>query len=408
VSAVKVFRNARLVRGDKLILADLPVQDGRVVDAVPDGAYETDLSGQIVLPAFVDLHTHLDKAHLESRHQNPDGTFEGAIAALYPADPLPFDEANLRHRANFALCCAHAHGTVALRSQVDSLWPDSERGLSVLHEMAQDWHGRVTISLTLLTAAAAMAPGEADGIARSLCGIAALGGVFRGADPDAATRIATMMRAAADHGLDLDLHVDETLDPASNGLETIADAAIAFGFRGRILCAHACALAAKPLDEADRILDKVARAGIALVSLPLCNRYLMDRSPGRTPRWRAGTLVHEARARGIPVAFASDNIRDPFHAYGDLDMLDVLREATAALHLDHSGSFWLDAVTQGPAALIGLPDCPPLTPGMPADFIVFPARRWTELLSRPHADRIVFRAGQRIDAKVPPYSLLGP
>ena len=90
-------------------------------------------------------------------------------------------------------------------------------------------------------------------------------------------------------------------------------------------------------------LDLVAKAGIDVVSLPMCNLYLQDRvEPGavRTPRRRGITLVHEMRARGIRVSFASDNTRDPFYAYGDMDMLEVMREATRIGHLDHSRTDW--------------------------------------------------------------------
>jgi cytosine/creatinine deaminase len=91
-------------------------------------------------------------------------------------------------------------------------------------------------------------------------------------------------------------------------------------------------------DEAEALhtLDLVAKAGLNVVSLPMCNLYLQDRHAHRTPRWRGITLVHEMKARGINVSFASDNTRDPFYAYGDLDMLEVLRQATRIGHLDHS------------------------------------------------------------------------
>ena len=75
---------------------------------------------------------------------------------------------------------------------------------------------------------------------------------------------------------------------------------------------------------------------------------------GRTPRWRGVTLLHEMQARGIPVAVASDNTRDPFYAYGDLDMLEVFREATRIVHLDHPVGDWPQAVTATPAKIMGL------------------------------------------------------
>ena len=111
------------------------------------------------------------------------------------------------------------------------------------------------------------------------------------------------------------------------------------------------------------------------------------------------------RARGINVSFASDNTRDPFYAYGDLDMLEVMREATRIGHLDHTGSDWPLAFTTNPARAMGLP-APSLDPGAAADLVICKARTWTELFSRPQSDRIVIRAGRQIDRALPDYAEL--
>ena len=161
---------------------------------------------------------------------------------------------------------------------------------------------------------------------------------------------------------------------------------------------HCCSLSTQPEAEAGATLDRVARAGIHVVSLPMCNLYLQDRQPARTPRYRGVTLVHEMRARGIPVAFASDNTRDPFYAYGDMDLLEVLREATRIAHLDHSRDDWAASVSAVPAAACGF------APAAEGDAIILNARSWTEAFARPQADRIVLRAGRAIDRTLPPYS----
>ena len=160
-------------------------------------------------------------------------------------------------------------------------------------------------------------------------------------------------------------------------------------------------------DEARRTLDLVAKAGsIAIVSLPMCNLYLQDRRPGRTPRWRGVTVAHEIRARGIPLAFASDNTRDPFFAYGDLDMHEVFREAVRVCHLDHPFADWPASIAATPAAIIGLPEAGHVRAGAPADLVVFEGRRWTEVLARPEANRTVLRSGQPVDATSPSYAEL--
>jgi cytosine/creatinine deaminase len=108
------------------------------------------------------------------------------------------------------------------------------------------------------------------------------------------------------------------------------------------------------------------------------------------------------KARGIAVSFASDNTRDPFYAYGDLDMVEVLREATRIGHLDHAEADWVQSVLGNPARACGFPP-PSLAEGAPADLVIFNARTWTEFLARPQSDRIVLRDGRQIDRTLPDY-----
>ena len=124
---------------------------------------------------------------------------------------------------------------------------------------------------------------------------------------------------------------------------------------------------------------------------------------GRTPRWRGVTLLHEMKARGIPVAVASDNTRDPFYAYGDLDMVEVYAQAVRILHLDHPSGDWIRAATSTPAGLLGDSTRGRLDVGSPADMIVFRARNWNELIARPGGARTVLRGGRAISRTLPDY-----
>ena len=111
------------------------------------------------------------------------------------------------------------------------------------------------------------------------------------------------------------------------------------------------------------------------------------------------------KARGISVSFASDNTRDPFYAYGDLDMIEVMRQATRIGHLDHTGTDWAHSFITNPAQACGF-KTPALAVGAPADLVICSARSWTEFFARPQADRVVLRAGQAIDTRLPDYAEL--
>jgi len=396
---------------DGFALAELAVADGRIVSITPHGeepADAVDLAGRIVLPCFVDCHTHLDKGHIWQRAPNPDGSFAGALIANTADRQARWNADDVSRRMDFALRSAYAHGTKAIRTHLDSAAPQDATSWPVFEAMREGWHGRIALQASCLTGIEFVRDeGWFSGLAQR---VARAGGVLGAVSymvPDLDDLLDRMFALAAEHGLDLDFHADETGDLSAVSLRKIAETALRHRFGGKILVGHCCALSRQPDAEVLDTLDKVARAGIGVVSLPLCNLYLQDRrTDATTPRWRGVTLLHEMRARGIPVAVASDNTRDPFYAYGDLDMLEVYRMATRILHFDHPVGDWPRTVASTPAALMRLAEAGTLAVGQPADFIVFRGRSWTELLSRPESDRIVVRDGKAIDAAVPDYAEL--
>ena len=243
---------------------------------------------------------------------------------------------------------------------------------------------------------------DAGGI---LGGVTRLGGPFDAPLPDGfQDGLDQVFSHAEARGLDIDLHVDESGDAGARALIEVARTALRRKFRNRIQCGHCCSLSVQPEVLARETIAAVAEAGIAVVTLPMCNMYLQGRAPARTPRWRGVTLVHELRAAGVPVSVASDNCGDPFYPYGDLDMLEVLREATRILHLDHSQD-WSAAVGSTPAGVMGV-DAGRVREGAPADLVLFTARHPHELLARPQADRTVLRRGRVLDAALPDPSML--
>ena len=215
-------------------------------------------------------------------------------------------------------------------------------------------------------------------------------------------RLTDFFNLAGDRDLEVDFHSDETMDPESETLRLIAETVLETSWDRPVTVGHCCSLSTQDEARAMNTLDLVAKAGLNIVSLPMCNLYLQDRHAGRTPRGRGITLVHEMKARGINVSFASDNTRDPFYAFGDLDMIEVMRQATRIGHLDHSDTDWPKAFTSNPSKAMSI-DSSFLTPGAPADLVICSARDWTELYSRPQADRMVLRNGMKIDTTLPDY-----
>ncbi len=395
---------------DELAMVSITVgSDGRIAAIGPTGEVVggVDIGGRVLLPTFVDAHTHLDKGHIWSRQPNPDGTFVGALEATGADRLANWTAEDVRARMEFGLKSAYAHGTSAIRTHLDSIAPQHRISWPVFGEVRAEWAGRIDLQAVPLfgidRALDADLMAETEELSAPYGG--PLGAVAYWID-ELQDGLDALFRLASETGRDLDFHVDETLDPASQCLGAIAETALRFRFEGKILCGHCCSIAVQDDAIVAKTLDKVAEAGIGVVSLPMCNMYLQDRHAGRTPRQRGVTLLHEMKARGIPVMVASDNTRDPFYAYGDLDMWEVYRTATRAAHLDHPIDNWIEAATCAPADLMGLSDAGRFKAGAPADFIIFRGRSWSEILSRAESDRIVVRQGRSIDRMLPDYGEL--
>jgi cytosine deaminase len=416
-----VVRAAQVLRGhapsvtvtpnrEGLIEVDILVDEGRIAAIAPSGvdafgdAPRLALAGGIVLPLFVDAHTHLDKGHIWPRAANPTGAFEGAMPTVLEDRIAHWTARDVAARMEFSLRAAYAHGTSAIRTHIDSVGPQIRISWPVFAAARERWRGKIELQASpLFVIDLALDPAH-------MADIEAMVGEHGTGILGAATPIGTRVREGLDvlfglaerKGWDLDFHVDETADPEARSLAVIAETALARKFQGRILVGHCCSLTRQADDEMRRTVDLVARAGISVVSLPMCNMFLQDRHAGRTPRWRGVTALHELRAAGVNVMIASDNTRDPFYAYGDLDMMEVWREGVRILHLDYPVADWAPVAFDAPARAMGV-ESPVFRLGASADMILTRARNFTELFARPQSDRAVLRAGVERAARAPDY-----
>jgi cytosine deaminase len=396
---------------DGLAPCDIVIDNGRIATigpAVQDGLPQFDLDNGIVLPRLVDVHTHIDKGHIWHRAPNPDGTHMGARIAVMADRDANWSRDDVARRMDFALRCAFAHGTGALRTHIDSYPKQTPISWPLFAEMREHWKGRIALQAVSLYPID-MALNDEPNFRATVETVARHGGIlggltFLGEAPNAKSDAALdkIFEAASANGLDLDFHVDESDSPDARSLGQIAEAALRHKFRGRIVAGHCCSLALADDSERATIIAKVAESGIAVVSLPMCNMYLQDRTAGRTPRWRGVAPLHELEAASVTVMVASDNTRDPFYAYGDLDMLEVHREATRILHFDHSDRPWFRTIAATPGEVMGLPNGR-MAVGAPAGLVLTRARAMNELLSRPQTDRVVLCAGKQVDRTLPDY-----
>ncbi|MSO76479.1 MAG: cytosine deaminase [Alphaproteobacteria bacterium] len=399
---------------DGFVRADIHVANGRIAAvAAPGMAWPgpvVNLDGGQIWPAFVDLHTHLDKGHIWPRADNAAGTLDGARASTMADRAAHWRHDDVERRFEFGLRSAYAHGTRAIRTHLDCMdLAQSQTSWAVFRELRERWAPRMAVQACSLTLLDWYATPDGEALARLVArSDGVLGGITRLAKPDATP---ADMDAALDHlftiakhfGLDIDLHVDETGDPAANALAQVAAASLRHGFSGKVTCGHCCSLSVQSDAVARRTIALCREAGLTVVSLPMVNQFLQGRIDGGTPRWRGVTLLRELAAAGVPTAVASDNCRDPFFAFGDHDILEVLEQAVRIGHLNSEFAAWPPAVGWIPAAAMRLAGAGRIAAGASADLVLFRARGVSELLSRPQADRVVLHAGRAIDTTPPDY-----
>ncbi|RUV01538.1 cytosine deaminase, partial [Mesorhizobium sp. M1A.F.Ca.IN.020.03.2.1] len=260
---------------DGFALADIAVADGKIASIIAHGKAEPpfdaiDLGGRIVLPCFVDCHTHIDKGHIWPRKPNPDGTFIGALNATAADRTARWSAEDVARRMDFSLRSAYAHGTRALRTHLDSVAPQEEISWPVFETMREKWRGRIELQAAcLLGIEGVRDKAWFERLAKRVAAAKGVLGVVTYMVPDLEELLDKVFAEAIKHGLDLDFHADETDDVAAVSLKKIAEASLWNGFGGNILIGHCCSLARQPDLEVLDTLDKVAKAGLAVVSLPM-------------------------------------------------------------------------------------------------------------------------------------------
>ena len=381
------------------VLADLTLDAGRIsavspAEAAAGHTHDWDLQGALVLPGLVEAHAHIDKTFTLPRMGKVQPGLLGAIDAMM-ADRLHWTAADVHARASLALGWAWTAGCVHLRTHVDWWEADSTPvAWDVVASLANEWKGRIDleqVSLIKLTLFQDLA--QARRLARQVAatGAHALLGAFVHTSNWDEQALRQVFVAAGEAGLDVDLHVDEELNPQAQGLVTTSRILRETGFSGRVVCGHNCALAAQPESQALATLDEAARVPVTLVSLPITNLLLQDAVTGRTPRQRGITLLKEARARGIPVLLASDNVQDPFCRVGSYDPVEALGAAVLAAQLDEPFDVWSESLCRRdwlertPAATASLV-------GAVADLVIFTSTDAWGWPSRAN-QRIVLRNG---------------
>ena len=395
-----LIRNATLTDGRKGI--DLLARGGRFVEVgphlpVPEGAEMLDAQGWLVSPPFVDAHFHMDSVLSHGLPRvNQSGTLLEGIALWGELKPLLTEEA-LVERALRYCDWAVARGLLAIRSHVDVC---DARLLAVRALLQVRERVKPYLDLQLVAFpqdGVLRASGALDNLKRALdLGVEVVGGIphFERTAAEGAASVRLLCELAAERGLRVDMHCDETDDPSSRHVETLAFEAQRLELHGRVTGSHLTSMHSMDNAYASKLIALMADAGLSVVANPLINITLQGRYD-TYPKRRGMTRVPELQAAGVPVAFGHDCVMDPWYALGSADMLEVAAMGLHVAQLTSAAQMrsCFDAVTTVPARILGLSGYG-LEPGCKADCVLLQARSPTEAI-RLRAQRLaVVRAGR--------------
>lgn len=401
-----VIRHACLPDGRRDI--DIAIDGARIVDVGPGlparGAREIDAHGDLVTPPFVDAHFHMDATLSYGLPRvNASGTLLEGIALWGELKPQLTQDA-LVERALRYCDWAVARGLLAIRTHVDVC---DERLLAVeaLLEVRRRVAPYIDMQLVAFPQDGLLrSPGAFDNLKRAIAmGVDVVGGIphFERTMAEGAESVRLLCEYAAGQGLRVDMHCDETDDPLSRHIETLAFETQRLGLQGRVAGSHLTSMHSMDNYYVSKLLPLIAGSGVAAIANPLINITLQGRHD-TYPKRRGMTRVPELLAAGVPVAFGHDCVLDPWYGLGSGDMLEV---AHMGLHVAQmTGREAMHqcflAVTETPARILGLEGYG-IAPGCHADLVLLDAGGTVEAIRLRAARRLVLRRG-RVVAEAPP------
>ena len=390
-----VLRNCRVPARAEPV--DLAIADGRIVSVGTSSqpARETrDVAGRLVTPGLVEAHIHLDKALLTDRVSGVAETAAEAIRLTGQAK-RGFTVGDIAARARRVLDLAVPAGTTAMRAHVEVDPIVGLAGMEAMLPLKREYAPAVDLQLCAFAQEGILqSPGTEGMLRRALEMGADLVGGCPYNDTDATRHIEIVFALAREFAVDADFHVDFTDEPEHLHVREIVRQTERIGWQGRVAVGHLTEMAALPAAEQAALTAELARAGIGVISLPLTDLYMMGRRDERNVR-RGLAPIRRLLEAGVPVALASNNIRNPFTPIGTADLAQLTFVAAVAAHM---GTLELmrdlvATVTTHPARILNLRELG-CAAGCRADLIVWECERLEEIVMALPSRRLVLKAGR--------------
>lgn len=401
-----LIKNANLANGKEG--QDIAVKAGKIVQIAPHiqttAVKEIDAQGQLASAPFVDSHFHMDSTlSLGQPSLNQSGTLLEGIALWGELKPTLTVEA-IKQRALELCKWSIARGTLAIRSHVD-ISDDRLLAVEALLEVREEMRDYIDLQLVAFPQDGFLRyPKSRENLLRALDkGVDVVGGIphFERTMEDGATSVAALCEIAAQRGLKVDMHCDESDDPMSRHVETLAAQTIKHGLQGRVAGSHLTSMHSMDNYYVSKLLPLMREAQLHVVANPLINITLQGRSD-TYPKRRGMTRVPEIMQAGINLSFGHDCVMDPWYSFGTHDMLDV---SYMGLHVAQMTGIeqikqCYQAVTENGAKVLQLEGYG-LEVGCNADIVILEAKSTIEAVQLRPERLFVIRRGQVIASCAP-------
>ncbi|WP_445230332.1 amidohydrolase family protein [Duganella rhizosphaerae] len=396
-----VIRNANLADGQRGV--DVAIERGRIAAigaALPlKGAREIDAGGDLLSAPFVDAHFHMDATLSYGLPRvNASGTLLEGIALWGELKPELTQQA-LVERALQYCDWAAARGLLAIRSHVD-ICDDRLLAVEALLEVKRLVAPYLDLQLVAFPQDGVLrSPTALANLKRAIgMGVDVVGGIphFERTMADGAESVRILCEFAAERGLMVDMHCDESDDPLSRHIETLAYHSHRLGLHGRVAGSHLTSMHSMDNYYVSKLLPLIREAGVAAIANPLINITLQGRHDSY-PKRRGMTRVPELLAAGVEVAFGHDCVMDPWYSLGSGDMLEVAHMGLHVAQMTGQDAMraCYQAVTAAPARILGLRDYG-VAVGCHADLVLLDAADPVEAIRLRAARRMVMRRGKVI------------
>ncbi|TMF69848.1 MAG: cytosine deaminase [Chloroflexi bacterium] len=390
-----LLRGARLP--GELETRDIGIKDGLISDLEPESRQSIDLGGALVTPALVEPHIHLDAVLTvgEPRYNETGSLFEGIAIWADRVKSLTVDD--VKQRVRTVLRWQLANGVQFVRSHVDVCDPEL-KAVRALTELRKEIGDQITLQLVAFPQQGIMSFDDGENLMREAIdlGVDVVGAIphFELTREYGEQSIKFAFALAANKGLRVDIHCDETDDDQSRFVEVMAAETIRLGMGGRVTASHTTAMHSYNNAYAYRLINNLKRAQMHMVTNPLDNSTLQGRFDSYPIR-RGHTRVKELLAAGINVCIGHDSVMDPWYPLGYADPVQ------AAFVLAHYGQMsghgelrtLMDMITWNPASALGLEKYG-LLPGCRADLCAFAAPTEHDAIRLISPRKLVLRGGK--------------